>query len=40
MREQRAAVRLMQDYISSHIREDITINDLARVSSFQGRAFR
>ena len=34
MREQRAAVRLMQNYISSHIREDITINDLARVSSF------
>lgn len=34
MDEQRAAVRLMQDYISKHIREDITINDLAKASSF------
>ena len=34
MDEQRAAVRAMQDYISEHIQEDITIADLAAVSSF------
>ena len=34
MDEQRAAVRAMQDYISEHIREEITIADLASVSSF------
>ena len=34
MDEQRAAVRAMQDYISEHIHEDITIADLAAVSSF------
>ncbi len=34
MDEQRKAVRLMQDYISEHIDEDITIDDLAAVSAF------
>ena len=30
MDEQRKAVRLMQDYISKHIYEDISIDDLAK----------
>jgi len=34
MKEQRDAVRLMQDYISEHISEEITIDDLAKYSSF------
>ena len=34
MNEQRDAVRVMQDYISEHISEEITINDLAECSSF------
>ena len=34
MDAQREAVRLMQDYISEHIHEEITISDLAMVSSF------
>ncbi len=34
MDEQREAVRKMQDYIREHIQEDITIEDLAEVSSF------
>ena len=34
MEEQRKAVRLMQDYISEHIDEDISIEDLAKVVSF------
>ena len=34
MDEQRKAVRIMQDYISEHIAEDITIEDLANASSF------
>ena len=34
MDETRAAVRVMQDYITEHIREEITIDDLARCSSF------
>ena len=32
--EQRDAVRLMQDYISEHLSEEITIDDLAKSSSF------
>ena len=32
--EQRDAVRLMQDYISEHLSEEITIDDLAKCSSF------
>ena len=32
MDDQRKAVRLMQDYISEHISEDITIADLAHYS--------
>ena len=34
MEEQRKAVRLMQDYISEHIDEDISIEELAKVVSF------
>ena len=34
MEEQRKAVRLMQDYISGHIMDEITIEDLARAASF------
>ena len=34
MDEQREAVRKMQDYIREHIQEDITIEDLAKVSAF------
>ena len=34
MNEQRDAVRLMQDYISEHISEEIAIEDLAECSSF------
>lgn len=34
MDETRAAVRVMQDYITEHISEEITIDDLARCSSF------
>ena len=34
MEEQREAVRAMQDYITEHISEEITINDLAECSSF------
>ena len=34
MDETRTAVRLMQDYITEHISEKITIDDLARCSSF------
>ena len=34
MEEQRKAVRLMQDYISEHIDEDISIEDLANEVSF------
>ncbi len=34
MDEQRKAVRLMQDYISEHINEDISIEDLANASAF------
>ena len=34
MEEQRKAVRLMQDYISEHIDEDISIEDLANEASF------
>ncbi|MCR5282446.1 MAG: AraC family transcriptional regulator [Lachnospiraceae bacterium] len=34
MEEQRKAVRKMQDYISDHISEEITIGDLAEASSF------
>ena len=34
MDDQSKAVRLMQDYISEHISEDITIADLAEASSF------
>ena len=34
MEEQREAVRAMQDYITEHISEEITIDDLARCSSF------
>ena len=34
MDEQKKAVRLMQDYISEHICEDISINDLAKAASF------
>lgn len=34
MDEQRRAVRKMQDYISEHIAEEITIGDLAEASSF------
>lgn len=34
MDEQRKAVRLMQDYISKHIDEDISIDDLAKEVSF------
>ncbi|MBO4390915.1 MAG: helix-turn-helix domain-containing protein [Lachnospiraceae bacterium] len=34
MDEQREAVRLMQNYIGEHIREEITIDDLAKASSF------
>ena len=34
MDETRAAVRVMQDYITEHINEEITIEDLARCSSF------
>ena len=34
MNEQRDAVRVMQDYISEHLSEDITIEDLAKSSSF------
>ena len=34
MDEQREAVRKMQDYIREHIQEEITIEDLAEVSSF------
>lgn len=34
MDEQRKAVRLMQDYISEHISEDITLENLAMAASF------
>ena len=34
MEEQRKAVRLMQDYISEHVDEDITIEDLAKEVGF------
>lgn len=34
MDETRTAVRVMQDYITEHISEEITIDDLARCSSF------
>ncbi len=34
MDEQRKAVRLMQEYISEHINEDIPINNLAKSASF------
>lgn len=34
MDEQRVAVRAMQDYISEHIREEITIEDLAMAAGF------
>lgn len=34
MEEHRAAVRAMQDYIGEHISEEISVEDLARVSSF------
>ena len=34
MDEQKKAVRLMQDYISEHIYEDISIEDLAKAASF------
>ena len=34
MEEQRKAVRLMQDYISGHIMDEITIEELARAASF------
>ena len=34
MDEQREAVRKMQDYIREHIQEDITVEDLAKVSAF------
>ena len=34
MDEQRKAVRIMQDYISEHINENINITDLAAASSF------
>ena len=34
MDETRAAVRVMQDYITEHISEEITIDDLARCSTF------
>ena len=34
MKEHKEAVRLMQDYISVHISEEINIGDLARVSAF------
>ena len=34
MDEQRKAVRLMQDYISEHISEDITLDNLAMAASF------
>ena len=34
MDETRIAVRVMQDYITEHISEEITIDDLARCSSF------
>ena len=34
MDETRAAVRVMQDYITEHISEEITIDNLARCSSF------
>ena len=34
MEEHRAAVRAMQDYIREHISEEISVEDLARVSSF------
>ena len=34
MDEQREAVRKMQDYIREHIQEEITIEDLAKVSAF------
>ena len=34
MDEQREAVRKMQDYIREHIQEDITMEDLAKVSAF------
>ena len=34
MDEQRVAVRAMQDYISEHIRDEITIEDLAMAAGF------
>ena len=34
MEEQRKAVRAMQDYISAHIHEEITLEDLAKAASF------
>ena len=34
MEEQKKAVRRMQDYISDHIFEEITIGDLAKAASF------
>ena len=34
MDEKKKAVRLMQNYISEHLTEEITIEDLSRVVSF------
>ena len=34
MNEQRDAVRVMQDYISEHLMEEITIEDLADAVNF------
>lgn len=34
MEQQRKAVRLMQDYISEHISEEITLDELAKAASF------
>ena len=34
MDDQRKTVRLMQDYINEHIQDNITIEDLARISSY------
>ena len=37
MDESRKAVRLMQDYISKHIDEDISIDDLAKALNCPSR---
>lgn len=34
MDEQKSAVRKMQDYISDHIYEEISIDDLAKAAAF------